>query len=483
MSLFSIIFVGFSLLFAVVIRLRSDRTWRRSVFLAANIAFLASFMSSATAALPLAGFILLGYLATLCVARFPSRKLVWVLTAGLVLLFAWLRAYSLISFLPSLPAALVTVGLSYILFRVLHVLFDVQDGTIEGRIQLIDYLNFTAGFLSLVSGPIDRFQNFVANFMEHSPLDPQKVRAALGRVVIGYGKVLILSAAALYLFDNIQPQLFDPGQTSQAKLIILYCAAAASYTLFLYMNFSGYMDIVIGIGLLAGIDIPENFDKPFRTRNQIEFWGRWHMTLSNWFKQYAFFPILQTLMRRWPSANAAPLLGVLTYFIVFLMIGIWHGSTSIFVLYGFVLGLGVSLNKLWQIVLAKRLGNKGYRALCARPVYEFVSRGVNIGYFMMALSAFWLTFGQLGELSLRLGFTGWALAFAGLCAFWIAVSLVTELLAPSEANARSWLPSLRPVFAGKPALASFVSMSLILFACLAVQTMINKEPEFVYANF
>jgi alginate O-acetyltransferase complex protein AlgI len=483
MSLFSLTFVIFSLVFVLSIRAGTSHAWRRCVFLAANATFLASYVDDPVAALPFAGFLLLGYCAVLAAARFPSRKLVWTATAVLVALFAWLRGYSLVAFLPALPATLVTIGLSYILFRILHLLFDVQERSIEGPIHPLDYLNFTAGFLSLVSGPIDRFQDFVANFRNREALDPQTIRAALGRVTIGYGKVLILSAAARYGFDNLEPQLMAPDMTSTVKLVALYCAAAASYTLFLYSNFSGYMDIVIGIGLLAGIKLPENFDKPFQTRSQIEFWGRWHMTLSNWFKQYAFFPILQALMTRWPAAGAAPALGILTYFIVFAMIGIWHGSTSIFVLYGFVLGLGVSLNKVWQVVLTARLGNKGYRAACARPTYQMVSRGINIGYFMMALSAFWLTFARLGELNLRMGWSGWALAFAILSLSWALAATVTDWLFAPGAPTRRWLPSLQPVSTGKPAFVSFAAMGLILVASIAVQSMINTEPEFVYASF
>lgn len=483
MSLFSLSFLGFSLAFILLIKLNSSYQWRASVFLAANLTFLASFVHSWPAALPIAAFVLLGYLAIRAVERFPSRWLVWTIAAVAVLLFAWLRSYSLVAFLPSLPATLTTVGLSYILFRILHILYDTHEGTIEGRVRLIDYLNFTTGFLSLVSGPIDRFQNFVTSFANPEVLSPPEIRGAMSRVVAGYGKVLILSAAARYLFDNIEPQLFGASLASQPKLIGLYCAAAASYTFYLYMNFSGYMDIVIGIGRFAGLAIPENFDRPFRTRSQIEFWGRWHMTLSNWFKQYAFYPILQGLMRRWPSARAAPLLGVLTYFIVFLLIGVWHGSTSIYVLYGFVLGLGVSFNKLWQVILAARLGNKGYRKLSGRPFYVYVARGVNIGYFMMALSAFWLTSDKLGGLTSRLGLTGWAISFLVLCTGWIIVAAITDGLITERGKVQRWRPDARAILVGRPAVASFALMTAILFTCVTVQSMLNKEPEFVYANF
>jgi D-alanyl-lipoteichoic acid acyltransferase DltB (MBOAT superfamily) len=311
--------------------------------------------------------------------------------------------------------------------------------------------------------------------MAPMPAEPMAVRAALGRVTVGYGKVLILSASALYIFDNIVPQLFGAEAVAGYKLVFFYCIAAAVYTFYLYMNFAGYMDIVIGIARLAGLELPENFNKPFASRGMIEFWSRWHMTLSNWSKQYSFIPIMRALMTRWPSKAAAPVIGIFTYFVVFMILGAWHGSTPIFVVYGFVLGLGVSLNKLWQVVLSAKLGHKSFRALSANPIYTYTARGLTIGYFAIALTAFWLDLGDVIELTGRIHVTGWILALIVLSVGWAVAAMGLDLLSKLFARPMAWDTA--------PAGLAFGAMAAILYTCVTAQTILNKGAGFVYAAF
>ncbi|WP_170311880.1 MBOAT family O-acyltransferase [Sulfitobacter sabulilitoris] len=456
-------------------RLRSDYVWRASVLLAANLLFVSGFFASVAGAVPLVGFVVLGYLAVVSVQAMPHRALSWSWVVLFVGLLAWFQGYSLIAFVPGLPVAISTIGLSYILFRILHMVFDAREGALPDRISPVDYLNYTVNFLAFVSGPIDRFQTFRDNFMIPAPADPTAVRAALGRVTIGYGKVLILSAIALYVFDNIAPQLLDDGMAAGPKLVGFYCIAAAAYTFYLYMNFSGYMDIVIGIARLAGLDLPENFNKPFASRGMIEFWSRWHITLSNWFKQYSFIPILQALMMRWPSAGAAPFFGVFTYFVVFMVLGIWHGSTPVFVAYGFVLGLGVSLNKLWQVLLTARLGHKRFRGLSANRVYTYAARGLTIGYFAIALTAFWFDHAEVAALTERFRLTGWLLALGLLSLGWAMIALLMDMA--------SGLTRWRWDWQSAPAGLAFGGMAGILYTCITAQAILNKGAGFVYADF
>ena len=102
--------------------------------------------------------------------------------------------------------------------------------------------------------------------------------------------------------------------------------AAALFAVYLYANFSGYMDVVIGTARFLRIELPENFHWPFAATGYIDFWGRWHMTLSTWFKTYVYSPLLMTLMRRYPAASAEPYLGVFAYFVTFFFVGVWHGQ-------------------------------------------------------------------------------------------------------------------------------------------------------------
>ena len=136
---------------------------------------------------------------------------------------------------------------------------------------------------------------------------------------------------------------------------------ATIYTVYLYFNFSGYMDIVIGVARFLRFHLPENFNRPFFADNFIEFWARWHITLSTWLKTYVYNPLLIILMRRYPSPNLESFFAVIAYFVTFFLVGVWHGQTSEFIVFGALQGLGVSVNKLHQVVLASMLAGLSSR--------------------------------------------------------------------------------------------------------------------------
>jgi len=199
--------------------------------------------------------------------------------------------------------------------------------------------------------------------------------------------------------------------------------ALTLFPIYLYANFAGYTDLVIGIARFLRLELPENFAKPFMATGFMDFWGRWHMSLSAWFKTYVYSTLLINLMRRFPSREAEPYLGVITFFITFFLVGVWHGQTTEFLLYGVLQGTGVSVNKLYQIVMLKRLGRKPYRALCDRPLYAAFSRGLTFVYFSFTLLWFWSSWSQLGGFAALLG------PGATLAVFVIAVAGATLLLA------------------------------------------------------
>lgn len=145
------------------------------------------------------------------------------------------------------------------------------------------------------------------------------------------------------------------------------------------------MNVVIGIAVLAGLRLPENFNSPYRTANFVELWSRWHVTLSEWFKFYVFNPLLKAMGRRWGGTVPMTYLGAICFFITFAVMGIWHGTTGYFLVFGLLLGLGVSVNRLWQSVAAKRLGRDKYRLLCERTIYADASRSAAIAFFSMSL--------------------------------------------------------------------------------------------------
>ncbi len=207
--------------------------------------------------------------------------------------------------------------------------------------------------------------------------------------------------------------------------------ACSTYTIYLYANFAGYMDVIIGFAALMGLRLPENFDRPFAARSFLEFWSRWHITLSDWFKFYVFNPILKALTERWGGPKRLPYLAALAFFVTFVLMGVWHGTSGNYLFYGVWLGVGVSANKLWEVWLRKRLGRAGYAALGESRLYGAAGAGLTFSYFSIALTCVWMDparvlwyFGHLG-------------AF-GLAAVWVGVGAVAVvILAALEESGRA----------------------------------------------
>src|ERR1700722_18330318 len=260
---------------------------RQWVLLIANLLFLASFVRSPEQLVPLAGFLVMGYAATRWVARWSQPWVLYLSVAWIVFVFVVLKRYT---FLPAgidLPFLYLQIGLSYILFRILQMVIDSAGGEQDARLSALNFFNFTCNFLCFVSGPIQRSNEYLADLCQlDRNVDEALAFTALHRIIRGFIKLAVVSALANYLFANFSATIL--AETTPLvgwHYVVQYAASALSYTFYLYYNFSGYMDIVIGIGWLVGQNLPENFDRPFSARNIFEFWSRWHMTLSEWLKK------------------------------------------------------------------------------------------------------------------------------------------------------------------------------------------------------
>ncbi len=138
------------------------------------------------------------------------------------------------------------------------------------------------------------------------------------------------------------------------------------FFVWLYLDFSAYSDIAVGIGTLLGVVTPENFDRPLLSRNMIQFWERWHISLSMFVRRQVFIPLQMALMRRTDAAFPLACAIVATA-VAFLVTGLWHGLTIGFLLWGLLQGAGVIVTRLYSQILQKRLGAKGVRAYLANP--------------------------------------------------------------------------------------------------------------------
>lgn len=452
---------------------------RSTVLLIANLVFIGSYVDSPIQVAPLAAFLLLSYLVIEGVRRRRSSA---SLCAGLVVVvasFVVLKKFSFLGAALTLPFPYLIVGLSYVLFRVLHLMVDAKQGELTRPIAPLHFVNYSCNFLSFIAGPIQRYPDYAGNAQRALALDADKVFRAFARLVKGFVKVGVFSAIFNYLFESLSARVLDATLTPSLPLFgAMVVASAVFYTVYLYANFAGYMDIVIGVGTLMGQELPENFNRPFLARSFLDFWSRWHMTLSDWFKTYVFNPLLTVLAVRFTSPKAGPYLGVVAFFVTFLIMGVWHGTTSVFVVYGLLMGAGASINKLWQVLATKRLGKKGYKALAEQTAFIYLSRGLTFAYFALALSCLWLDMTQLGALSGRLGAIGVLACYVGLAVAAAIAFLVWDTLGARAAPLRLGLAG-----AGAGVIARNLVLAFQVLLIVTVASFFHKAPEFVYRAF
>jgi alginate O-acetyltransferase complex protein AlgI len=413
MTIASFSFLGFTSVVVLLYNAFSALTWRKWILLIANIVFLSTFTHSLAAFIPLAAFLVLGYIAVQLMARSHTKTNYTVSVVGTLLVFFWLKKYTFLPGLTFLQFTYTTIGLSYIFFRVMHMIIDTYQRSLSNKVTPLTYLNYTLNFTTLVSGPIQDYSDFIEQHLPlvRPPFDLTKMGIAFERIVVGFFKVNVVALIFSILQNNALDTL-SPVQTLASR-VITGAIIAAAYPIYLYYNFSGYTDIVIGVAMFLRIRLPENFDRPFATRNFLEFWNHWHMTLSGWLKKYVYTPLAMSLMERFPSPNAELTIGVFAFFVTFFLIGVWHGRTSQFIFYGILLGAGISGNKLYQVLMARRLGKKGYKALTNQWFYQTLCRGLNFTFFTFSLLWFWSTWKDLSNMSHALGFRalilGWLL--------------------------------------------------------------------------
>ena len=383
---------------------------KRFVFLTLNICFIYFLVPAGSNAYFFIAFLATGFALVRIVQIRRTKTTLCVSALSLVFLFMYFKNYSILYLIPRAHILLFAIGTSYILFRILHLLVDIHDGAIEEKVSMLDYFNYTCFFLSFVSGPIMRYEDFKEQIKEcvRFQADQIDIFMAFSRVANGLIKIGVIAVLFQFIFGEFSHRI----ENQKFPMQITYACAALLYTQFLYFNFSGYMDVVIGIGRLFGFQLPENFNKPFQAINFLDFWSRWHMTLSGWFKFYLFNPLLKLLTYRWPSPKASPYLGVFSFFVTFFIMGIWHGSTNIFVVYGLFLGLGVSLNKLYQINITHWLGKGIYRTIKENKVYCLICSAMTYTYFSFALTCLWASEERFFFIIDTLGVKGLLFGFA-----------------------------------------------------------------------
>ena len=233
------------------------------------------------------------------------------------------------------------VGISFYIFQVISYTVDVYRGHVKPVNNILDFGFYVSFFPQLVAGPIVRANEFIPQLYRPFRLSRRLFGLAIFWILNGLIKKIILSDyLAVNLIDRVfeNPLLFSGFE----NLFALF-----AYSLQVYADFSGYTDIAIGIAMLMGFYLPQNFDSPYKARNPQEFWRRWHMSLSRWLKSYLYIPLGGNRKILGKEVKNKITAGNFNSFITMLLGGLWHGSSWNFVIWGALNGAGMIIYKVW----------------------------------------------------------------------------------------------------------------------------------------
>ena len=304
---------------------------------------------------------LVSWLASLGISRSESRSVRRaLLSITLIVCLGTLFFYKYFNFLsesifgiaslfgieasPIVLSLVLPVGISFYTFQTLSYVIDVYRGRIKHEKNFFYYALFVSFFPQLVAGPIERPENLLPQLKQKHTFN--KIDAMMGakHVLVGYFKKICV---ADLVAESVNLVYNAPDEASPIGIII----ATALFAVQIYCDFSGYTDIAIGVSRVMGIRLMQNFDHPYRARTIREFWSRWHISLSSWFKDYLYIPLGGSRCKKWRH--------LMNLMIVFAVSGLWHGANLTFLVWGILHGVYQVVGQLTKgprAALRRRLG-------------------------------------------------------------------------------------------------------------------------------
>lgn len=239
------------------------------------------------------------------------------------------------------------LGISYLTFRVVQTIMETRDGVIK-QLKLTQFLPFLLFFPTISSGPIDRYRRFIKDYERVLPRDEylEMMKKGVHYIFIGFLYKFILA----YIFGSLLlPQVQAAALAQRHNFLGLswpLLGVMYVYSADLFFDFAGYSLFAVGTSYLMGIKTPMNFNRPWQSLNIKDFWNRWHMSLSFWFRDYVYMRLLFLFMKKKTFKSRTTAANV-TYILNMLIMGFWHGLTWYYIVYGFYHGLAIVINDAW----------------------------------------------------------------------------------------------------------------------------------------
>ena len=310
-----------------------------------------------------------------------------VLALGIVFNIAFLGYFKYVNFLATasndllgthfvLAQIILPLGISFITFQKIAFLIDVHGGRVDS-FTLRDYGLFVLFFPQLIAGPIVHYREMMPQFKAAScRIDPQHVALGLTLLAFGLFKKVVLADG---IAEHVSP-IYEAAAAGKPVSFVAGWVAAVGFTLQIYFDFSGYSDMAIGIARCFGIKLPANFDSPLKATSIVDFWLRWHMTLTRFLTAYLYNPLVLWLTRRRlargkpalggraPSVGAFMQLLVGPTLLTMLVSGVWHGAGYLFIAWGLLHGVYLSINHAWRVFGPRARVDKARYARWMQPI-------------------------------------------------------------------------------------------------------------------
>ncbi|MBR6032862.1 MAG: MBOAT family protein [Bacteroidaceae bacterium] len=233
----------------------------------------------------------------------------------------------------SLPSIALPIGISFYTFQAISYTADIYRRDFRLKTTFLEYLLYLSFFPLLLAGPITRAKTFFPQIRREPPVSERLLYLGLWLVILGIVKKAIVADYIAQYNDWI---FSAPDAYSGFECLM----GLIGFSMQIYLDFSGYSDISIGIAAMIGIRLRENFAFPYRSRNLTEFWRRWHISLSTWFRDYLYIPL--------GGNRHGMFCTCLSLLVTMIAAGIWHGSTLMFLIWGALHGIGLAIHKLFQ---------------------------------------------------------------------------------------------------------------------------------------
>lgn len=290
--------------------------------------------------------ILVAYIGAILIDKYKKKSLL-VLTSfihiGLLCIFKYTdfiiqNVNNLLDVKLSLLKIALPIGISFYTFQILSYVIDVYKGKVKVQKSFLKLATYVSLFPQLIAGPIVRYET-IEEELDNREHSFENFSYGASRFTIGLGKKVLIA--------NMLGELCNQFTITNEKSVLFYWIFAISYTLQIYFDFSAYSDMAIGLGRIFGFHFLENFDYPYISKSITEFWRRWHISLSSWFRDYVYIPL---------GGNRKGLKKqIRNILIVWALTGIWHGASWNFIIWGLLFGIILIIEKMFLAKYLQRL--------------------------------------------------------------------------------------------------------------------------------